>query len=110
MGRLEGCPLQLSLAKPLKLEPCAAAEVGALSARGASEAIVPVSVDRWWLAAGATLSLHLSLGPWFARAGASALFPLTRDEFVIRAPDLTIHQASPLVVGATLGLGFQFGS
>jgi hypothetical protein len=110
MGRLEGCPLQLSLAQPLRFEPCAAAELGQLSARGASDGIVPVSADRWWFAAGATFSLHLSVGSWFARLGASAMFPLTRDEFVFRDPNRSIHQASPLVVGGSLGLGFQFGS
>lgn len=110
MGRLEGCPLQLAVARQLRFEPCAAAELGQLSARGASEGIVPVSRDRWWFAAGATFSLHLSLGQWFARLGGSALFPLTRDEFVFHDPDRSIHQASPIVLGATLGLGFQFGS
>jgi hypothetical protein len=110
IGRLEGCPLQLSLAPPLRFEPCVAAELGALSARGASDDVVPVSVDRWWLAAGATLSLHLSLGSWFARLGGSAMLPLTRDEFVFHDPDRTIHRASPVVAGGSLGLGFQFGS
>ena len=110
MGRLEGCPLQVALAAPLRFEPCVAAELGALSARGASDGIVPVSVDRWWFAAGATLSLHLSLGSWFARLAGTAMVPVTRDEFVLRDPNRTIHQASPVVVGGTLGLGFQFGS
>jgi len=110
MGRLEGCPLQLSLARPLTFEPCIAAEVGRVSAHGAAEGIVPVSEDRWWLAVGATFSLHLSLGSWFARLGGSALFPLTRDEFVFRDPNRTIHQATPIVPGATLSVGFQFGS
>ena len=110
MGRLEGCPVQLPVAQHLGFEPCAAAELGQLSARGASEGRVPVSRARWWFAAGATFSLHLSLGSWFARLGASALFPLTRDEFVFHDPDRSIHQASPVVLGATLGLGFQFGS
>jgi len=110
MGRLEGCPLQLSLAEPLKVEPCAAAELGRLSARGDAVGITPVSRDRWWFAAGATLSLHLSLGSWFARLGGSALFPLTRDEFVFHDPDRSIHRAGLVVLGGSLGLGFQFGS
>jgi hypothetical protein len=110
MGRLEGCPLRVALAPPLSFEPCVAAELGAVSAGGASQGIVPVIVDRWWLAAGATWSLHLGLGSWFVRLGGSAMFPLTRDEFVFHDPDRSIHQASPVVVGGTLGLGFQFGS
>lgn len=110
MGRLEGCPVQMALAPPLRFEPCLAAELGRLSAVGDSADITPVSRDRWWFAAGATFSLHLSLGSWFGRLGASALFPVTRDEFVFHDPNRTIYQASPVVVGGTLGLGFQFGS
>ncbi|HEX2872570.1 MAG TPA: hypothetical protein VHP33_14975 [Polyangiaceae bacterium] len=110
MGRLEGCPLRLALAEPLSFEPCVAAEIGRVSARGTAAEITPVSVERWWFAAGATFSLHFSRGAWFARAGALLLVPATRDEFVFRAPDRTIQKASPGLVGGTLALGFQFGS
>lgn len=110
MGRLEGCPLRLALATPLSFEPCVAAEVGRVSARGTAAEITPVSVERWWFAAGATLSLHFSRGSWFARAGALLLVPATRDEFVFRAPDRSIQQASPILVGGSLAFGFQFGS
>lgn len=110
MGRLEGCPVQLALAKPLRFEPCAVAEIGRLSARGASANITPVSQERWWFAAGTSLSLHLSLGSWFARLGASALLPATRDEFVFHDPERSIHQANWVLFGGALGLGFQFGS
>jgi hypothetical protein len=110
LARLDACPLQVFLARSLTLEPCVAAELGQVSARGRSLGIVPVSRERWWFAAGATVSLHLSFGPWFARLGGLALLPATRDEFVFRDPDRTIHQASWVLVGGTLGLGFQFGS
>ncbi len=110
LGRLEACPARVALAGPLTFEPCVAAEIGRLSARGAAAGITPVSVDRWWFAAGATLSLHLSLGAWFARLGALGLFPATRDEFVFHDPNRTIHQANFVVGGGSLALGFQFGS
>lgn len=110
MGRLEACPLQVALAQPLRFEPCAVAEIGRLSARGAAADITPVDRERWWFAAGASLSLHLSLGSWFARLGAFALLPATRDEFVFGDPERSIHQASSVLVGGALGLGFQFGS
>lgn len=109
-GRLEGCPLRLALAQPLSFEPCLAAEIGRVSARGTEAEITPVSVERWWFAAGATFSLHFTRGSWFARGGALLLVPATRDEFVFRAPDRSIHQASPVLVGGSLALGFQFGS
>jgi hypothetical protein len=110
VGRLEGCPVRLALAEPLSFEPCVAAEIGRVSARGTAAEITPVSVERWWFAAGPTFSLHFSRGSWFARAGALLLVPATRDEFVFRAPDRSIQQASPLLVGGSLALGFQFGS
>jgi hypothetical protein len=110
IARLEACPVRLALARPLTLEPCAAAELGRVSARGESTGIVPVNAERWWFAAGATLSLHVSFGAGFARLGTLVLFPATRYEFVFRDPDRTIDQADVVSVGGTLGLGFQFGS
>lgn len=111
LGRLEACPLQLRLSTRVTLEPCVAAEAGRLSARGADQQIdEPVTAKRWWFAAGATLAAHVSLGNFFLRFGALGLVPATRDEFVFRDPDRSIHQASPVVYGASLGLGFQFGT
>jgi hypothetical protein len=110
VGRLEGCPLRLALAEPLSFEPCVAAEIGRVSARGTAAEITSVSVERWWFAAGPTFSLHFSRGSWFVRAGALLLIPATRDEFVFRAPDRSIQQASPVLVVGSLALGFQFGS
>jgi hypothetical protein len=110
MARLEACPTQLRVATPLTLEGCLAAEAGRLSARGDAEQIEePVTADRWWVAAGAALALHFSAGRWFTRLGAQALFPATRDEFVFRNPDQSVHQAGVLTYGANLGLGFELG-
>jgi hypothetical protein len=109
LGRLELCPVSVPLSEPLRLDPCATVEVGRLTARGADATVVPVTVERWWVAPGATLSLHAHFDSWFVRAGASALFPATRDEFVFREPDRSVHQASPVVAAVSLGLGIQFG-
>ena len=109
LARLEACPTQLPLAPSLELVPCAAAEAGQLSARGSAPQIEAVSADRWWFAGGVTLSLHLTLGHWFARLGAQGLFPATRDDFVFLRPEQDVHQASAFVYGATLGLGFELG-
>jgi hypothetical protein len=110
MARLEACPTQFQLAASLALAGCAAAEAGRLSARGAADQIIPVSAERWWFAAGVTASLHFTVGHWFTRLGAQAFFPATRDTFVFRDPDQLIHRANAAVYGASLGLGFQFGS
>jgi hypothetical protein len=110
MARLEGCPTELRLAIPLTLEVCVAGEVGRLSARGAESQIdEPVTAERWWGAAGATLSLHFSLGRWFTRWGAQGLFPITRDEFVFRDPDQSVHQAGVFAYGTNLAVGLSFG-
>lgn len=110
IARLEACPTRFELVRGLTFEPCAAAELGSLSARGAGVGITPDPVERWWFAAGATLSLHLRLGSWFARLTALGLLPVTRDEFVFHDPNRIIHQANFVVAGGGLGLGFQFGS
>jgi hypothetical protein len=110
MGRLEGCPVSAVLSEYARLDPCAALEVGRLTARGAdAQVAVPVPVERWWLAPGATVSLHLGFSGWFVRLSGMALFPVTRDEFVFLEPDRRVHQASPVVAGGSLGLGFQLG-
>jgi hypothetical protein len=109
MARLEACPTLFQVARSLALVPCAAGEVGRLSARGSASNIVPVTAERWWVAAGITAALHLHQGSWFARLGAYALFPAIRDKFVFHDPDQDIHRPSALVSGASLGLGFEFG-
>jgi hypothetical protein len=110
LGRLEACPVSWHLSAPLRLDPCAAVEIGRLSARGADAQIdVPVTAERWWVAPGATLSLHANFGGWFVRIGALALIPATRDEFVFLQPDRRVHEPSAVVGGASLGLGFQLG-
>jgi hypothetical protein len=110
IARLEACPTQLRVATPLTLEACLAAEAGRLSARGAEGQIdEPVTADRWWVAAGVAFALHFNAGRWFTRLGTQALFPATRDEFVFRNPDQSVHQAGILTYGANLGLGFEFG-
>ena len=84
--------------------------VGLADGSGGPGQGTPVSADRWWLAAGVSPSLHLRWGSWFARLGGLVLLPATRDEFVFHDPERSIHQPSAIVAGASLGLGFQFGS
>jgi hypothetical protein len=108
VGRLEGCPVSLVLSASARLDPCLALEVGRLTARGA-DVDVPVSAERWWVAPGTTLSLHLGFRGWFVRAGGMALFPATRDEFVFRQPNRTVHQADPGIFGVNVSFGIQLG-
>jgi hypothetical protein len=109
MARLEGCPTLVPLAANLSLEPCLAAELGRLSARGA-EGAVAVSTKRklLWASFGATLSLQWSGKGWFSRAGALLLYPATRYRLVFGAPERLVHQPG-LAVGGTIAIGFRFG-
>jgi hypothetical protein len=110
MARLEACPVDFQLAKSLRLVPCLAGELGRLSARGrGSELYEATAVDRFWGAAGVTVALHLNLGSWFVRGSGEAIFPATRDEFLLRDPDRSVHRASAIGLGGRLGLGFQLG-
>lgn len=111
IGRLEACPASFRLASLSRLDPCAAAELGQLSARSVDSAVaVPGAAERWWAAAGATLSLHVDLGDrFFVRLGGVALFPVTRDEFVFDEPVRRVHRARAISLGGQLGIGFQLG-
>lgn len=110
LGRLEACPVSVHLATRLRLDPCGVLEVGRVRAEGDASAVdEPVAVSRWWVAPGASASLHWDGHGWFARLGGLALAPATRDEFVFLTPERRVHQASTVVVGAHLALGFQLG-
>lgn len=109
MARLEVCPLNLRLTPRLGFSPCVMGEVGRLAARGRAEGVSSASADRWWVAPGLTAALQLEGGRWFVRLGAEAVFPATRDEFVFRNPDLTVHQPRVFAYGARWGAGFRWG-
>jgi hypothetical protein len=109
MGRLEGCPVLVPLAARLSLEPCLAAELGRLSARGAEGAVeVPTTAERWWASFGATLSVQWSGKRWFGRAGALLFYPASRYRLVFSAPERLVYQPG-LAIGGTIALGFRFG-
>lgn len=108
MARLTACPTAVSLATDLSLLPCAAGEVGRLSAKGSDDAITfPGTLDRWWAAAGVAVGLHYGRSPWYAEAQVVGLTPITRDEFVYRNPDSVVHQAAVFLPGAMISLGFE---
>ncbi len=109
MARLEACPVDLRLTPKLGFSPCVAGELGRLAARATASDVAPTSADRWWAAPGVTAALHLDLGSWFVRVSGEAIFPAVRDEFVVRTPDRTVHQASSAAWGGRLGFGFQLG-
>jgi hypothetical protein len=109
LARVEACPVEVRLTPVLTFSPCLAGEVGRLAARGEATSVVPTAVDRWWAAPGLTAALHLDLADWFVRLSGEGLFPVIRDEFVFRNPDLSVHRPSAFAYGARLGVGFQLG-
>jgi hypothetical protein len=110
MARLEACPTSFALTEWLSFDPCLSGELGRLVATAkASETVVPVTAERWWAAGGVALALHASRGRWFARLELRGLLPATRDTFVLRDPDLRVHQPSSPLLGTSLGFGAQFG-
>lgn len=110
MARLEACPTSLRLTGWLSFDPCLTGELGRLDATAkGSDAITPVSVNRWWAAGGVALALHVSRGQFFARLEGHGIFPATRDTFVVRNPDQRLHRAAAFASGASLALGIQLG-
>ncbi|MCA9593859.1 MAG: hypothetical protein KC776_11130 [Myxococcales bacterium] len=80
-GRLEGCPVRLTLG-PLSALPCGGAELGRLSGQG-SGIRNPNGGAAWWAAATARGALELRPGAGLALAlSGGALLPITRDHFV----------------------------
>jgi hypothetical protein len=80
-----------------------------LAARGRGEQVEATAADRWWAAAGMTVGLRFERGAWFVRASGELLFPATRDEFVFRDPDRTVHRADAAAFGGRMALGILLG-
>lgn len=109
MARLEACPIDVPLTEGLGFVPCVAGELGRLAARGRAEQVEATAADRWWAAAGMTLGLRFERGLWFVRANGELLFPATRDEFVFRDPDRSVHRAEAVAYGGRLSVGIMLG-
>ncbi|MDF3065509.1 MAG: hypothetical protein K0R38_1110 [Polyangiaceae bacterium] len=107
MARLEACPVNVRLTPALGFSPCLAAELGRLTARGTADDVESRTADRFWAAPGVTAALHFDLGAWFVRVSGEGMFPATRDDFVFREPDRSVHRASAFAYGGRLGFGFQ---
>lgn len=104
-GELGGCH------RPIRREigamGCAVFAAGRMEASGEpSPALVETDRSvRLWLAAGARMEVALRLvGPLELAAGAGLLVPITRQAYVFRNPEESVHESAPVVVDARLGL------
>lgn len=99
------CPFGTSLGGAVRVSPCVAAELGAVTARGADLPFASAST-RFFGSAELFLRADVKLSPVFflsLDAGASA--PFTRYEFLFENPDTRIHRVPPLTAGAGVRLG-----
>jgi hypothetical protein len=101
-GRLEACPVRLSVGASLRVVPCAALDAGRLTASGLD--VTPSArVHRPWLTGGVSARLaFLALSPMSLELGGELFAPFVRDRFYMGA-DTTVHRTS--AVGGTLSLG-----
>ncbi len=102
-GRADLCPLRARIATSLEARPCAAFEVGALSA---STDAVPLgrTPTRPWVAGGAAAFLRWNAAPIFLEAGAQLLAPFARHRFYV-GPDSTVFLVPAVGGGGWIGIG-----
>ncbi len=102
-GRLEICAARPLANRALRLGACGGAEFGAL--RGEGIGVTPIRSDtRPWVALPLLARLSWAPSRLFAvEAYGGAIFPLMRDEFVVRSPRTSVYEVP--VVAATAGLG-----
>jgi hypothetical protein len=110
-GRLEVCPVQVSLLAPLSLLPCVGGHVGVLTAAGRPRTGQGHQPSKLWVDAVATLRLELRLVSWLSiQAQGEVLRPVTRYQFTFDDPNpvTTVYQVPALAAASLLGIAAQF--
>ncbi len=105
-GGVDLCPIAL-LARPIRLQPCARAELGGLSAEGRDVEPVRTTV-RPWAGVGPLVRGRLGLtGPLFAELEMAVLALIVRDRFLVE-PNTLVY-VPPVVAGsAAVAFGLAF--
>jgi hypothetical protein len=106
-GRLDGCPIELPVARSIALEPCLALELGRVSATAKPGiGLSPSTERRLWVAGDLLARVRFTPIPWiFAELEGGASVPFTRFVFLLGTPgDVRgeVHRVPP--VGWMLGL------
>jgi hypothetical protein len=106
-GRVDACPTRWPLRAPLRVRPCARADVGALSASATSVHDAQSRV-RAWAALGASVRAEWAPLEQLVLGVEGALsFPVVREQFFI-APAPIVYQAPAVAAGAAVGLAVHF--
>jgi hypothetical protein len=104
-GELGGC--HRPIRGDVRVMGCAVFDAGRIEATGEpSPALVETERStRLWLAAGARMEVAVRLvGPLELAAGAGLLVPITRQSYVFRNPEESVHESAPVAVDVRLGL------
>lgn len=106
-GRVEPCPLRVSLARAFAFSACIPVDVGRLEAVG--RGLSPSErVARPWLSIGGSGRIEWQpVGVLVLEAAGELFFPIVRDRFFVGA-DATLHRAPAVAAGASLGAGARF--
>jgi hypothetical protein len=107
-GRLDGCPVEIRLARGVAFEPCLALEVGRVQATSKETAVLTSSTaERWWTAGDLLGRLRFAPIPtFFAEIEAGPSVPFSRYVFYLGTEADTrgqVHQVP--AVGWVVGLG-----
>jgi len=108
-GALDACPLEIRLVSALRVTPCAFVELGVLTGSGAGVELPAVEKRRWVALGGSARLAWLLLGSLFVEARGRLEAPLSRDTFVLAAPERVVVHTVPFLLGsAELGLGVRW--
>lgn len=105
LARPGACLFGTQLGGAVRVSPCVAAELGAVSARGAGLPLASAQT-RFFGAVELFLRAEVELSSvLFVSADAAANAPFTRYEFLFEDPDTPVHRVPPLTASAGLRLG-----
>jgi hypothetical protein len=101
------CVFPLRPARALRLMPCLAGELGAITGKG-SDIAAPRTEQRFWGALLVPLRFELDLSKsWLVQLEASLMVPATRYRFVFIEPQTSIYEVPALGFAAGLRIGAQ---
>jgi len=106
-GRFDACPISDEIVTTFTFEPCAALELGRVSATSQPTPALATSTEaRWWVAGDLLARGRLAPIPWiFAEVEVGASFPFTRYTFLLGRPgDVRGEVHRVPAVGWVLGL------
>lgn len=105
--RGEVCPLRLGLGAAFAVRPCAFVGLAAIRAEGTA-APNPETAVRFWSDLGLMLRARVEINAFFVEAEGGAGVPLTRLNYVLTQPNLTLYETPPVFGMTALSVGLRF--